>query len=367
MPSAEAYPYDPAAPIWRPIASDRLDANSAAWASRLNARATDVYRAKSSAFGEAPPVYVASQSDDMYAISWTSGGAQSSSFPVPATAVDGGGADFPLVVQAPFTVSGFSFPQVEMRCFQATINHVAKTVSATNVNFVYYNNDGQYRGGVISDGRKFSGLGGNTGSGMSYTCGMIRAGEVADLLNNGVMIKHALRCALHADAISIDFRTPALASDQTGVTSATEVPMGTRFRLKSSVNINARTVPNYADNGATKLGANDPHTKLLRGLCWTLQNYGIVILDGTASGILFYYENNASANWSSMGFHNIVASPAEAPFGDMAWFLRDNQWASPDIPRTATDGIPWDQFEVVEAQTFTATPRRRRLPPRRRR
>jgi hypothetical protein len=134
--AAEQYPYDPVKFAFRQkippgIASDP---RSAAIVARLDLNSSLV-KVGLSDEGEVPPVYVVKPSDLLYSITISDG--TKTSFRVPAGAVPGGGADFPLVlldrlhpVWGPFT---------ELRLWQAKVDSGARTLQASGSGLFHYN------------------------------------------------------------------------------------------------------------------------------------------------------------------------------------------------------------------------------------
>lgn len=174
-----------------------------------------------------------------------------------------------------------------------------------------------------------------TGSGLSSGAGLLRGWEVDELLTHNAPIGHALR--LHAPAwCSGQWRQPATRSDQGGTGP---LLMGMRLRLEvTDQQIAARTVP-----------GDDPDlTRLLRGLCLALRDYGAVVLDGVPD-----------RQWTIPVEHGITAPEIEklrfkAPNGYLGNVIRDlraNQTRD-GLKRRPSDGVPWERMRVLAKGTW---------------
>jgi hypothetical protein len=331
-----AYPYYPQALVNTRVDSLTVRSGSSTAVDRFNERlGASSYRIQTLNNGEAPPIYVGNAaSHQNYAVSV---GGYSENWRLPSNATDGGGADHPLMIRmASHPVHG---AHAELRLWQASINHTARTITATNYGVFRFNNDGiKHDGGRHSVGRSIDNSGARgAGNGLAYGAGMVTRQEVVD-----GEIRHCIRMAFgpggqtSSGNITSSFEPPAIKSDQSGTVSGA-VKMGTVFRLKASVDVNARTVPGKANTST--------ETRFLRMFCTALQKYGLMPSDGSGvHGV--YMENSATGGWSS-----VIGEARSSHYG---WILRDNR-ASDGVSRTSTDGVPWDQLEVVEARTENLT------------
>lgn len=223
--------------------------------------------------------------------------------------------DGPVIVYDPAAA-----PTSELRLWRAVPDPKARTVVCGGY--------GLFDSSACGSGLPLFGWG--TGSGLSSGAGLLRGWEVGELLDHNAPIAHALR--LHAPAwCSGAWRLPATRSDQGG---ASTLQMGTRLRLEATdAQINARTVP-----------GDDPDlTKLLRGLCLTLRDYGAVVLDGVPG-----------RQWTIPVEHGITAPEierlrAKAPNGYLGNVIRDLRASQTGdgLKRRPTDGVPWDRIRVL--------------------
>jgi hypothetical protein len=325
-----AYPYYTQALVNSRVDSLTVRSDSTSAVSAFNSRlAAAGYRVSTFNNGEAPPIYVGNPtSHNNYAVSVAG---YSQSWRLPSNATDGGGSDHPLMIRmASHPVHG---AHVELRLWQASINHTARTITASNYGVFRFNNDGiKHDGGRHSVGRSIENSGARgAGNGLSYGAGMITRQEVID-----GEIRHCIRMAFgpggqtSSGNITSGFVAPAIKSDQSGTISGA-VPMGSRFRLKASVNPDSRTVPGRSNTST--------ETRFLRMFCRALQRYGLMPSDGTGGGHGVYMENSTTGQWSTH-----IGSTVSSHYG---WILRDNR-ASDGISRSSTDGVPWTELEVVQ-------------------
>ena len=279
--------------------------------------------------GEVPPVYVAKPSDPFYSV--TVGGRQTR-FRVPPGVQAGGGSDSPLVILDP------SHPDygrhTELRLWRASVG--SGTLSAQGAGLFHYNNDGAVLNpnGSPSHSIPFSGFG--TGSGLSILAGLIRPDEVR--LGR---INHALRFAYSASDFTNSYRAPAIKTDQPNGTStrnaATAMDMGMRFQLDPSVNCATRT--------AGGRSASSLETRYVRIICKALQDYGMIVMDGTGDRLLaFQMEDDTTADWPSLigTQHN----------GGWGYLLRDETSPADGASRDASSGIPWNRMRVLARSDF---------------
>ena len=327
--SHEQEPYAPTFAFNERIpAGTPSDPRSAAIVSQI-AENVGASKVQMSSAGEVPPVYVAKPSDPFYSV--TVGG-KSTRFRVPAGVQAGGGSDSPLVILDP------NHPdfgrQTELRLWQATVG--SGQLSASGAGLFRYNNDGVALNPDKSPSHSIPFDGAGTGSGLSILAGLIRPDEVR--LGR---INHALRFAYSASDFTSSYRAPATRSDQPNGTStrnaATAMDMGMRFQLDPAVNCATRTVPGQTDKS--------PETRYLRIICRAMQDYGMIVMDGTGDrGLLLQMEGDATAPWSS-----IVGSQHNSGWG---YLLRDATSPADGLGRSATSGIPWNQMRVLSKSDF---------------
>jgi hypothetical protein len=235
----EDHPYDPGAACNRPVPADApRDPHSDAVVAELVRRVGGA-RIDASVDGEVPPVYVAAPGDPFYAIRVDG---REERVRVPAGTEPGGGADYPLVILDRSHPDHGEF--VEVRVWQARVDHVRRRISGNGVGLFHYNNDGRR---LNPDGSRslavpFAGVG--TGSGLSYLAGLVRPGEVAE-----GRIRHAIRVAWGCDGFTAATRAPAVRTDQApgrcgpGPPDAARVDMGMRLRLDPAVDCTRRRAP----------------------------------------------------------------------------------------------------------------------------
>ena len=86
-------------------------------------------------------------------------------------------------------------------------------------------------------------------------------------------------------------------------------------------------------------------TRYLRMVCVALQDYGMIVIDGTADrGLLFQMEDDRTAGWS-----NLVG---DMRYGSYGWIVRDSGSPSDGLARDASSGIPWHRLRVLERSGF---------------
>lgn len=333
--SAEEYPYDNGAALVYQQAGSELDPLSASIADEVRVTHTIAPQSFDILYNS-PSVYVASGSDDYFTGRC---GDQQVRVRFPQGVASGLGPDSPAIVLNPRGANqDFSGHPVELRMWQARIHRKAKTFSASGCGMFHYSNRSTSSTG--NDGTPFVGNG--TGSGLSYLYGMVRPGEVqAGLIPHAIRVAYSscdFRDAREADA----YRAPATGTDQRKGSGACTPPdrrmaMGMRVRLDASVDCDSRTVPDnprIRESHALMVG-------FVQTLCHALQDYGFMPLDGTGdSHFVIYAEGSRSAHWSGV-------LGKRDPSSGYAWAIRDAATAPDGIIRSATDGIPWDHWEVM--------------------
>lgn len=328
----EQYPYDPTRFAFRQKIPSGIasDSRSAAIVARLDQNSSEV-KVGLSAGGEVPPVYLVKSSDPLYSV--TVGG-KKRRFRVPASAVPGKGSDYPLVLldRAHPDFGAYT----ELRLWQARIDRTSKTLSANGAGLFHYNNDGKLLNPDKTPSISVPFAGWGTGCGLSILAGLIRPDEV----KRGA-IEHAIRFAYSPCNSTNTYRAPATKTDQpkgcSTVDPRSAMEMGMRLQLSRSVDCRKRTVPGKSDSSK--------ETRFLRMLCRALQDYGMIMVDGTQpKGLLLMMESKETASWSS-----IVGSEL---WGSYGYIIRDDDTPSDGQKRDASSGIPWGQLRVLAKSVF---------------
>lgn len=246
--------------------------------------------------------------------------------PTPGNIVAGGGSDKPLILLN-------SSSQQEFRFWQANINSANRTITYSGAGVFYYNNDGGLHNGQRSLSVPFAGAG--TGSGLSYLAGLVTNEDY----NSGA-IKHAIRFANSCSNSTATFRPPAVKTDQphpscssSNPSSPSSIEMGSILQLDKSIDCNSRTVPTKP--------SGSKETQILRMVCKAMQDYGVIMLDGTGAGggANFYMEDNQTAGWNL----------DDKGKGNYGWIFRPPYYSSDGISRNgSSDGIPLDKMRVLK-------------------
>lgn len=168
---------------------------------------------------------------------------------------------------------------------------------------------------------------GATGTSLPIVAGMMLDKD----LRAGV-IPHALHLVIPDPAIG--FVWPAQRGD--GTDPARVLPEGSRFRIKSSVNVNS-----YSYGGAQE-------TATLRMMAKAMQDYGIVIADRTGSGGPVTFRAEMTTNPYDFGGwpNNFLAA---IPFADYE-FIADT-YRPPVVPRVSS-GPPVEQIGFSASRPF---------------
>jgi hypothetical protein len=76
-----------------------------------------------------------------------------------------------------------------------------------------------------------------------------------------------------------------------------------------------------------------------------MQDYGMVMLDGTGpGGLVIYMENELTADWApKIGLEL---------YDSYSYIVRDQTTPDDGLARGPTDGIPWDRMRVLATSTF---------------
>lgn len=314
---ARVRPFDPSHPVYQPIPDDcPLASYSDAVVRNLIDGGHDTFNFDTS--GETPPIYVGTASDPAWTLE-----IEGADFLIhaPADITAGTGADYPLIVLDESSDAYGGHP-VEYRMWQATIDASALRVTCNGGGVGVYANDGRVHG--FGDGGRALGqaeiYGQNTGSGNSYTVGMIRPIDIEE-----GRIPHAIRVA--ASYIGGSFIWPATKTDQSGDVPP-EAPMGARIFLDHAVDLE----PIFA---GLESRLDDPqNARAARIFVTALQEYGLILLDGTGSGNNVYFEHEDTADW--------------AP-----WMGPPNGYGTyNDIARAVAAEIPWDRLRVAHPDVF---------------
>jgi hypothetical protein len=168
------------------------------------------------------------------------------------------------------------------------VNTGAHTIECTNAGIGTYHNDGRrYLGDRALGQAEIDGS--NTGSGYSYTVGMLRP---ADVLQG--RIPHAIRVA--TGYINASFIWPATRSDQS--TAANEAPMGSRVFLPAGHDLTPynTAIDAYVEGSLM--------TDLGRAFCKmvvrAIQEFGMALSDGGGGAAHnIYCEGDATADWAT--------------------------------------------------------------------
>jgi hypothetical protein len=86
--------------------------------------------------------------------------------------------------------------------------------------------------------------------------------------------------------------------------------------------------------------AGSGSTRFLRTLCRALQDYGMIVLDGSSDRVLLLeMEDEATAGWSK------ILGPAKS--NSYSHIIRDQSSPDDGLSRNAGSGIPWNRMRVV--------------------
>lgn len=324
LPAPEQRPFDPQHPVYQPIpANCPLYVHSSAIVSKIASQ----HRELGFDTGrESAAVFVGKPTDPTWKLT-----IQNKQYNVraPDNIRAGTGYDYPLVLLDPASAPHGGHP-VEYRLWQANINRSARTVTSSGGGIGVYANDGRSVADVAVPGRGTRALGmaeifgQNTGSGNSYTVGMIRPIDV----QRG-RIDHAIRVAIGYPHSQRWF-WPANRTEQQAPAAAlnSHCPMGCRIFLDPSVDVNA-----VADRVAARL-SHPKHKAFARMVIVALQEYGMIALDGTTGSHNIYMEGDASANWDAL----IGPKNAYGSYNDIA--------------RAISAELPWERMRIADGSVF---------------
>lgn len=293
----EVRPFDPDHPVYQPIPPN---CPIYAYSSQIiNNMATNHRLIKLDDSGETPPIYVGKTTDPVWRVTIAG-----TNFNVhaPSNMSPGTGSDYPLIILDQSSQDYNGHP-VEYRMWRAVLNKNTTPWSITNQGggVGVYANDGQILNDIpIQSGREPRALGQaeifgqNTGSGCSYTVGMIRPIDV----QRG-RIDHAIRIAIGYPHPSKWF-WPALRTETWNQpANNNQAPMGARIFIDHSVDI-------VALQNAVAARLSDPKNKAFaKLLVKAMQEYGFIALDGSGGAAQpgnnnIYMEGRNTADWVSL-------------------------------------------------------------------
>ncbi|MFB3903518.1 MAG: carbohydrate binding domain-containing protein [Acidobacteriota bacterium] len=321
---AEKRPFDPEHPVYQPIPpSCPLYAYSS---TIVNNIANNFANLGFDVGGETPPIYVGQASDPVWTLVISG---RNFNVHAPSNIQAGTGSDYPLVILDKSSPDYNGHP-VEYRMWQATVNASQRRVTCNGGGVGVYANDGRMLDDIpIQPDRVARALGQaeiygqNTGSGCSYTVGMIRPIDI----QRG-RIDHAMRVAIGYPHPTRWF-WPALRTETWGANQNYNCPMGARIFLDPSVNVDA--IADVID-GYTNLDAKNK--AFARMFLVALQEYGMIALDGTGGSHNIYLEADATANWVSL----IGQKNGYGTYNDIARAIRDN--------------LPWNMLRIADGSVF---------------
>jgi hypothetical protein len=319
---AENRPFDPDHPVYQPIPencplyihSDEIIENIVSGFQRLNFDTG----------ADSPPIYIGHSYDPEWTLV-----IHGKSFKVraPADIKAGSGVDYPLVI-FDRSSSEYNGHPVEYRMWQANIDPVNRRVTCNGGGVGVYANDGRILDDIQTQQGKVKRalgqadiFGQNTGSGCSYTVGMIRPVSI----ENG-RIDHAIRVAIGYPHGNRWF-WPATRTEWWGAHVNHNAPMGARIFIDHAVDVDslATVVEKELSHPLNKAFA--------RIFIVALQEFGMIALDGSG-GNNIYFESAQTADWES------VIGPK-------------NAWGTyNDIMRAIVKHLPWHMLRVADESVF---------------
>lgn len=288
---AEQRPFDPDHPVYQPIPpncplyeySSQIVANIAASYTKINIDEKQ----------ESPPIYIGQASDPIWRV--TIAGRQFNVH-APSNMSPGTGSDYPLIILDKSSPD-FNGHPVEYRMWRAVLNKNTNPWTITNQGggVGVYANDGRILDDIdIQQGLVPRALGHaeihgqNTGSGCSYTVGMIRPIDI----QRG-RIDHAIRVAIGYPHPERWF-WPALRTETWNKPPNNNMaPMGARIFIDHSVDIEE-----LGDRVAARL-SHPKNQAFARMLVKAMQEYGFIALDGSNNNNI-YLEGRNTADWVSL-------------------------------------------------------------------
>lgn len=326
MPAAEIQPFDPAHPVYQPMPeSPSIDAQSATILAALDGTVNH-FNCFIDTDGDSPPVYIGSESDPLWTLTVADAEFSGLEFEIraPADIAPGAGVDAPLVILDRASAQYGGYP-IEYRMFDTVVTFASLTITAAVAGIGSYRNDGiGYLGDRALGMAEI--IGRNTGSGNSYTVGMIRPHEIEQ-----GYIPHAIRVALGHTATT--YRWPADRSDGVG-SYPSQAEMGSRIFLPSSTNLT--TINTAIDAYVDGSNMNAPARAAAKTMAKAMKEFGLAVLDsrGTSGAFNFYMEGADTADWVTlMGPRNSFGS-----------------WNH--IGRCLRDCIPWEDAQIAAASVF---------------
>ncbi|MDX9881380.1 MAG: hypothetical protein RBS73_04900 [Prolixibacteraceae bacterium] len=320
---AEERPFDPGHPVYQPIPMNcPLYVHSSEIVGNI---AENFKLIRFDVGGETPPVYVGQPSDPEWTLTIAG---KDFKVHAPDNIKAGTGSDYPLVVLDKSSDQYKGHP-VEYRMWQASVNLTQHKVTCNGGGVGVYANDGRVLNDVATQPGLVRGAlgqaelhGQNTGSGCSYTVGMIRPIDI----ERGY-IDHAIRVAIGYPHPQRWF-WPALRTETWGTNANKNCPMGARIFLDPSVNVDA--IANIID-GYTNLDVKNK--AFARMFLVALQKYGMIALDGS-NGNNIYLEADETAGWEQL-------------IGKV-----NNYGTYNDIGRAIADNLPWNMLRVADSSVF---------------
>lgn len=268
--------------------------------------------------GESPNIWVAKASDPVYTLP------NGQKIQCPTNAKQGTGSDYPAVVWDPVR-------KIEARMWQAKFDHTNRRITCNGLGIGSYDNVNPKAMGQAEI------YGQNTGSGNSYTVGILRPRHFAG--DGEIDVATRVACGFLR---SVVFQWPATRTEGGSnagylTSSVGGIQMGARVYLALSDGQIAALADSAVALAAKEAGFTDPKwktffVKLLRG--W--RKYGFIPLDGTGSGINVYMEGALTADWvsaigkpKSNGTYNFLGRALAAVF-------------------------PWSYVKICDASVFSA-------------
>ncbi len=293
----EVRPFDPDHPVYQPIPPN---CPLYVYSSQIiNNMATNHRLIKLDDSGETPPIYVGKTTDPVWRVTIAG---KNFNVHAPATMAPGTGSDYPLIILDQAS-QDFNGHPVEYRMWRAVLNKNTNPWTITNQGggVGVYANDGRILNDIpIQSGRESRALGQaeihgqNTGSGCSYTVGMIRPIDI----QRG-RIDHAIRVAIGYPHPTRWF-WPALRTETWNIPANNNMaPMGARIFIDHSVDI-------VALQNAVAARLSDPKNKAFaKLLVKAMQEYGFIALDGSGGASQqgnnnIYMEGRSTADWVSL-------------------------------------------------------------------
>ena len=127
--------------------------------------------------------------------------------------------------------------------------------------------------------------------------------------------------------------------DTTTRNRATAMDMGMRLQLDPSVNCDRRTVPGKGDRSR--------ETRFLRMICRALQEYGMIVADGTGDrGLILAMEHTRTAGWGAI--------VGQERFGNYSYLVRNDESSEDGSRAGAHGGHPVGPVPGAQEERFPA-------------